>query len=140
MKGLCFDNDINQRTLWHKLTKSVLKIRLMLQMSTLLKHRNADDYFRSLSSMTNQTTISPRLSFLQTCQLYYIWLTFPAGWGKKKKRKKKSTLTLSHMSLSSRSCAFWRLTNIVSFVSKIYSRLPIRINMIKFRVRYATTR
>ena len=50
---------------------------------------------------------------------------------------KKSALTLSHMSLSSRSCALPRLTNIVSFVAKIYLRLPLRINIIIMC--YATT-
>lgn len=43
--------------------------------------------------------------------------------------KTKHTLRLSHMFLSSRTCAFLRLANIVSFVSKIYSRLPIRTDI-----------
>lgn len=47
--------------------------------------------------------------------------------------KTKHTLRLSHMFLSSRSCAFLRPANIVSFVSKIYSRLPIRTNTAKIR-------
>lgn len=51
--------------------------------------------------------------------------------------KTKHTLRLSHMSLSSRSCAFLRLANIVSFVSKIYSRLPIRTDVVKIRGCYA---
>lgn len=51
--------------------------------------------------------------------------------------KTKHTLRLSHMFLSSRSCAFLRLANIVSFVSKIYSRLPIRTNVVKIRGCYA---
>lgn len=89
----------------------------------LMEEIKAKDSFRP-----EETVAGPRLNFFRPYPLRYSGLTSPAPW-----LKTKHTPRLSHMFLSSRSCAFLRRANIVSFVSKIYSGLPIRTAVAKIR-------
>lgn len=102
---------------------------------TLLKTGMLKDYFWS----RNQTNLSLSLPGFHKdmpavlCLACFIWsLRFF-------KKINKTNLTLSHAnvtlwSLSTMSCAFKRLLNIVSSVAKRYCRLTIRLNIITISV------